>query len=201
MGSTGNQEWGLGHGGDLWPRRNASVPPQELPFSWGTAFHRHTRGRLSWLVQRQDLPIPNVALIFLCHPPPHLARSSQLGPPMSRTSQSPWGPWGPTLDVALTSLLPGRTSLVLPVTAAHASRHRAGRHRLPLMWLVSRHPAILPPWTFGGQQDPYPDPLGQVLSPRVPVVSSSLSVCLRKRFLFWIVTSEGSPHGRLALLF
>lgn len=111
----------------------------------GEALQWDTRGRLCWLVQRQDLPIPIVALIFLCHPPPHLARSSQLGPPMSRTSQSRWGPWGPTLDAVSTSLLPGRTSLVLPVTAAHVSRHRVGRHRLPLMWLVSHHPAILPP--------------------------------------------------------
>lgn len=148
MGSTGNQKWDLAHGGELWPRQNASVPaPEELPFSRGkgAALQWDTRGRLSWLVQRQDLPIPIVALIFLCHPPPHLARSSQLGPPMSRTSQSPWGHWGPTSDAASTSLLPGRTSLVLPVTAVHASRHRVGRHRLPLMWLVSHHPAILPP--------------------------------------------------------
>lgn len=146
MGSTGNQKWGLANGGELWPRQNASVPaPEELPFSWGGSISVGHKGAFVLASPEQDLPIPIVALIFLCHPPPHLARSSQLGPPMSRTSQSHWGPWGPTLDAVSTSLLPGRTSLVLPVTAAHVSRHRVGRHRLPLMWLVSHHPAILPP--------------------------------------------------------
>lgn len=116
-----------------------------------------------------DLPTPTVTLFFLCYPPSHLARSSQLGPPMSGTSQSPWGPWGPTLAAVWTSLLPGRTSLVPPVTAAPASHPRAGRHRLLPTWLVSLHPTLLPSWPFGRWQGLYPDPLGQVLCLRANV--------------------------------
>lgn len=99
-------------------------PPQAHPL-------QHEVSRVGWGCSTHPAHVP------LRH---HPGRSSQLAPPTVRTSPPPSAPWAPTLVAAWTCSPRGMTSLVPPVTAAPASRRRAGHRRRPRTWQASWAP-------------------------------------------------------------
>lgn len=128
-------------------------PPQELPFSWGTAFHRHTRGHLSWLVQRQDLPIPIVALIFLRHPPPQPCQVITVGATNVQDQPVTLGTLGTNFGRCVDLFAPGKdiigassdcsTCFTSQSGTSQAAAHVAGES-------PPRHPAAMDLWRAAG---------------------------------------------------